>query len=383
MSGKKVATWDAKTRQIYKRLLGYTARHRTVGLLAILGMAVDGAGLAAFTKLMPQMIDGLLTKHEAYLVFWMPIWIILIFVIRGIATFVSSYGVSYVGRNVVQAMQRDVFGAYLKLPAAFFGAENSGYQISRITYTSEQVSSAATDAIKVAVTEGVTVIGFFYVMLSTSMYLSLALFIMVPAIMWIAAVVSRRYRTISRNIQSMMGSVTGTVEESVSANREIRIYGGQQQADKRFEEVTDRARRLNLKIAATNAQASSAIQTVASLALAGMVILATVPGHPITAGIFITVLTAMGGMLPSLKRLANVQSNIQTGMSAAENLFEIIDTAPEVDAGTREIERAWGDLRFEGVRLVYPKKRFRSAARCGSALRARHGDGAGGPLRQW
>lgn len=360
MSGKKTAIWDAKNRQIYKRLLGYTKRFWVVGVIALIGMAVDGGGLAAFTKLLPPMIDELFAKKDPYLIFWMPIWIVLIFLVRGLGTFASSYGVSYVGRNVVQSIQRDVFASYLRLPATFFGTENSGHQISRITYTSEQVASASTDSVKVVVTEGITVVGMLYVMLSSSAYLTLALFIMVPLIMLIASAVSRRYRSISRRIQSIMGSVTGTVEESVEAHREIRIYGGQRHASSRFDEVTNRTRRLNLKVAATNAQASSAIQTVAALALAGMVFLATRPSEieKISAGLFIAVLTAMGGMLPSLKRLANVQSNIQGGMSAAEDLFEIIDTPPEVDVGTHVLDRAKGDLRFEGVRLVYARNSF-------------------------
>lgn len=360
MSNGKVKIWDAHTRQIYKRLFGYTRRFWVVGVIAIIGMIVDGGGLAVFTKLLKPMIDKLFVDKDPVLIFWMPIWIVLIFLVRGIGTFASSYGVSYIGRNVVNAMQRDVFGAYLRLPATFFGQEHSGHQVSRITYTSEQVASASTDSVKVVVTEGVTVIGFIYVMLSTSAYLTLALFVMVPLIMLIASIVSRRYRAISRRIQGMMGSVTGTVEESVEAHREIRIYGGQEQAAARFRDVTDSTRRLNLKIASTNAQSSTAIQTVAALALAVMVFLATRPFEiqHMTAGVFITVLTAMGGLMPSLKRLANIQSNIQSGISAAENLFEIIDTAPEVDVGTRVLERAQGDIRFENVGLVYPRGEF-------------------------
>jgi len=360
MTGKKVAIWDAHTRQIYKRLLGYTRRFWVVGVIAIIGMAIDGGGLAVFTKLLVPMIDKLFAEKDRVLIFWMPIWIILIFLVRGIGTFVSSYGVAYIGRNVVNAMQRDVFAAYLRLPATFFGQEHSGHQVSRITYTSEQVASASTDAVKVFVTEGMTVIGMLYVMLSTSAYLTMALFIMVPLIMLIAAIVSRRYRSISRRIQGSMGSVTGTVEESVEANREIRIYGGQEHAAERFDEVTTRTRRLNLKIASTNAQSSTAIQTVAALALAAMVFLATRPDEieRMSAGVFIAVLTAMGGMLPSLKRLANVQSNIQSGISAAENLFEIIDLPPEVDEGTRVLERTRADIRFEHVGLVYPRGDF-------------------------
>ncbi|MFC5435356.1 lipid A export permease/ATP-binding protein MsbA [Rhodanobacter umsongensis] len=360
MSSQKTAVWDAESWRIYRRLLGYTRRYWAIGLVTLVGMAVDGGGLVVFTKLLQPLIDQLFAKKDPYLIFWMPIWIILIFAVRGVGTFVSSYGIAYIGRNVVQVMQRDVFAAYLRLPAAFFGAEASGHQVSRITYTSEQVASASTDAVKIVVTEGVTVVGSLYVMLYYSPYLTMALLIMVPAIALIATVVSRRYRQISRRIQGMMGSVTGTVEESVGAHREVRIYGGQSHESTRFNEITQRAKRLNLKIAATNASSSTAIQTVAACALAALVYLGTRPSviDSISPGVFVAVLTAMGTMMPSLKRLTTVQANIQRGLSAATDLFEIIDTPAEKDTGRQEIARAGGDIHFEDVRMVYPRGEF-------------------------
>ncbi|MEW9623451.1 lipid A export permease/ATP-binding protein MsbA [Rhodanobacter geophilus] len=360
MSGGRTAIWDVQTWRVYKRLLGYSKRYWAVGLVALVGMILDGGGLAAFTKLLKPMIDNLFVQKDPYLIFWMPIWIIGIFFLRSCGTFVSSYGMSYIGRHVVQAIQSDVFASYLRLPAAYFGSEPSGQQISRITYTSEQVASASSDAAKIGVTDGLTVVFMFYVMLSTSAYLTLSLLVMVPAIALVATVVSRRYRQISRRIQGTMGSVTGTVEEAVGANREVRIYGGQAHEAGRFDEVTRHTRRLNLKIAATNAASSSTIQLVAAFALAVLVFLGTRPQvlNQMSPGVFFAVLTAMGTMLPSLKRLTNVQANIQRGMSAAEDLFEIIDLPPETDHGVRELGRTKGDLRFEDVRLTYARNEF-------------------------
>ncbi|GGY18716.1 lipid A export ATP-binding/permease protein MsbA [Rhodanobacter panaciterrae] len=354
---KKISIWDAETRRVYGRLLGYTRRYWVVGLISMLGMLADGGGQAIFTDLFKLITDELFTKKDPYLIFWMPIWIIALFLVRSIGTFVSSYGISYMGRHVVQAVQQDVFDAYLRLPAAFFGAEPSGQQISRITYTSEQVAAAATDAIKTVVTDGFTVIAMLGVMLYNSIYLTSVLLVMVPAIALIAAVVSRRYRQISRRIQGSMGSVTGTVEESVGAHREVRVYGGQAHESGRFDEVTRRTRGLNLKIAATNATSSSTIQLVAACALAALVFMGTRPQvlNEMSAGVFVAVLTAMGMMLPALRRLANVQANIQRGLSAAEDLFEIIDLPPEPDHGTLVLDRTRGELSMHGIRLAYPR----------------------------
>ena len=345
---------------VYRRLLGYTRRYWPVALVAVVGMLVDGGGLALFTGLLQPMIDELFTRKDPYLIFWMPIWIIGIFLVRSFGTFVSDYGVSYIGRHVVQAMQHDVFDAYLRLPAPYFGSEPSGEQVSRVTYTSEQVAAASSSAAKIAITDGFTVIAMLGVMLYYSPYLTLSLLVMVPAIALVATVVSRRYRQISRRIQGTMGSVTGTVEESVGAHREVRIYGGQQHEAQRFDEITRHTRRLNLKIAATNAASSSTVQLVAAMALAALVYLGTRPQvlNVMSPGVFFSVLTAMGTMLPSLKRLTSVQANIQRGLSAADDIFQVIDLPPEVDQGVRELSRTRGDLRFEAVRLVYPRNGF-------------------------
>ncbi|MFC5743471.1 lipid A export permease/ATP-binding protein MsbA [Dyella tabacisoli] len=360
MSKEKASVWGAETWRTYRRLLGYTQRYWAIGLIALVGMVIESGCLAGFTKLLRPLIDDLFAKKDAYLIFWMPIWIIGIFLLRGIGIFLSDYGIAYIGRHVVQSMRRDVFSAYLRLPAAFFGAEHSGQQVSRITYTSEQVAQASTDALKVAVTEGLMVIGMLWVMLSNSAYLTLALFVMVPAIVLIVTVVSRRYRTISKRIQGTMGSVTGTVEESVGAHREVRIYGGQGHEAKRFEQITNHSLRLNLKVVTTSALSSATVQTAAAFALALLVYLGTRPGviDQISPGVFISVLTAMGGMLPSLKRLTGVQATIQRGMAACDDLFEIIDMPPEIDNGTRVIERSRGDLQFNDVRLVYPRNSY-------------------------
>ena len=360
MSHPKSRLWNAESWGIYKRLLGYSRRYWAIGMVAFVGMLLDAGGLALFTNLLKTMIDGLFVRKDPYLIFWMPIWIIGIFLVRSCGTFASNYGITYIGRHVVQSIQFDVFAAYLRLPAAFFGKEPSGQQVSRITYTSEQVASAASEAAKVMVTDVAMVIFMLGVMLHNSAYLTLVLLILVPAIALIATVVSRRYRLISRHIQNTMGSVTGTVEESVGAHREVRIYGGQVRESERFDDITRRSRRLNLKIAATNAASSSTIQLMGAFAMAALVFLGTRPDvlQHVTPGVFFAVLTAMGTMLPALRRLANVQAQIQRGLSAAEDLFEVMDLDAEVDQGTRELARAPGDIHFEGVRLIYPRNEF-------------------------
>ena len=166
----------------YRRLLGYTRSFRGVAVLAVLGMVLDAACMTVFARLIKPLLDNLFVQRDPATIFWMPLIIIGIFVVRGMATYVTDYGTAFVGRGVVQKLRRDVFEKYLRMPAAFFDAESSGNQIARITYTAEQVAHASTDAVKIVMVDGLTVIGYITVMLLASVYLTLALLVMVPLV---------------------------------------------------------------------------------------------------------------------------------------------------------------------------------------------------------
>ena len=168
--------------------------------------------------------------------------------------------------------------------------------------------------------------------------------------------ISRRYRRIGRRVQNVMGSVTGTVDEVVNGQREVKIYGSQLFERTRFEDVTQSARRLNMKVALTSALSSATVQTVAAMSLALIVFMATRPSiiNSLTPGSFMTMLMAMGAILPSLKRLTGVQAGLQRGVAAAEELFQVMDLPSEPDTGKLDIGRCNGDIRIKGLWMRYP-----------------------------
>jgi subfamily B ATP-binding cassette protein MsbA len=341
---------------LYQRLLGLLRPYRLIVIVTVLAMATDSLCMWLFARTIKPMMDKLFTVRDPEVIFWMPIIIICIFFVRSIAVYIETYGVAYVGRSVVQDMRRRIFDKYLKMPAVFFDNESSGQQIARITYTSEQVAQATTDSARAAITDGLLVIGLVGLMLWTSWRLSLALLVMVPLVGLLVTYVSRRYRRINVSIQSTFGRVTGVVEEVVGAHREVKVFGGQEYESARFDDVTDRTRKLNIKVAATSGVSTAFVQLAAAIALALIVYFATRPfmlGSDFTAGSFATLFMCMGGILPSLKRLTTVQSNIQRGLAAAQELFGIIDAPVERDDGTVAIERCAGDIEYRDVHLTY------------------------------
>lgn len=340
----------------YRRLLGYAARYRLWALAGIFGMIFDAAVAAVFTAMIRPMLDDLFISRNASAIFWMPFVIVGLFIVRGVATYVADYGLARIGRDVVETLRGEVFSRYLDLPASHFDREHSGQMISRLTYTVEQVAQASTNAVKVMILDSLTVLGLLGVMLYQSARLTVMLFIMAPLIAAVAWVVGRRYRRISGKIQHSVGSVTGIVDEAVSGQREVKVYLGQSAERARFAKVNESNRTLNLKIASTNALSTSIVQIVAACALALVIFFATQPPtlQTMSPGTFMSLITAMLMMLPSLKRLTTVQAMMQRGVAAAEDLFKVIDTPGEIDSGSHEVDRCRGEIEWRDVVLRYP-----------------------------
>ena len=341
----------------WRRLLGYSARYWPIAVLAMIGMIFDAACGSVFTLIIKPMLDDLFVHKDKATIFWMPIFIVGLFLVRGMATYTAGYNMAKIARGVIQTLRGEVFRKYLTLPAAFFQREPSSTQISRMTFTVEQVANASTDGLKILVLDGLMIVGQVSVMLYNSARLTLALFVLAPPVALVVWYVGKRYRRISHRIQDSVGSITGMVDEVVGGQREVRIYGGREYERSRFAVVNDAIRRLNLKIASTNSLANAVVQFVAAFALALVVFLATRPGailREMSPGTFMSLITAMLVMLPSLKRLTTVQSNMQRGVVAAQDIFSVLDTDEEHDAGNFRVERARGEIALDGVTFSYP-----------------------------
>jgi len=340
---------------LYARLLGYARRYWPVALVTVVAMVVDAGCMGLFANTIKPMLDKLFVARDPATIFWMPLFIVAIFLARSFAIYATDYGTAYIGRGVVQRLRQQVFDQYLRLPAPFFAAEPSGHQIARVTYTAEQVAQASTDSVKIAVVDGLSVVFYVWVMLAASVRLTLALLVMVPLVGALVVYVGRRYRRIGRRIQTSMGTVSGVVEEAVSANREVKVYGGQAYESARFNAVSEQTRTLGIKVASTNGLSSALIQLIAGISLALIIYFATRPAmlQTLSPGAFTALILAMGGILPSLKRLTTVQANLQRGLAAAEEIFALIDRPPERDEGRIEIERCRGDLSLRDVGMTY------------------------------
>ncbi len=341
--------------QVYRRLLGYARPYVPFLGIAVLGMLVEAASAGAFTYLMKPMVDQTFVAKNPDVRWVLPLSILGLFVLRGVATFVTDYGMARTGRSVVLDLRRQVLGKFLRMPSDRFDREPIPALVSRLNYDTEQVSSATSEAIKVSLTDTLTILVMLGVMLAQSVKVTLAVLVVAPVIGYISSRVGRRYRRINRGIQEGVGQMAQAAEEALSAHQEVKIYGMREAEEARYAVLAGQNLRMHLKVESTRASASSIVQLLAAGALAIILVVAgfEAMNGRMSAGAFVTLMTSMMVLLPSLKRITNVQSVIQRGIAASERLFAVLDQPDEPDAGTRDGGRVKGEIRFDDVSVQY------------------------------
>ena len=227
---------------VYRRLLRYLKPNWPIGLLAMVAMVVEACAAGGFTWLMRPMVDGTFIERDATVIAWLPFAIVGLFFVRGIATFVSDVGMARIGRTVVRDLREEVLSKYLRLPSSFFDREPAATLVARLSYNTEQVSQSVTEALKVMVTDSLTLVALLVVMLSQSVKLTATMLIMGPVIALIVHVVGRRYRRINQRIQASVAEMSHAGEQAVSAHDSVKVYGGQGYEIARFVEIAKRCR---------------------------------------------------------------------------------------------------------------------------------------------
>ncbi|OOF03984.1 lipid ABC transporter permease/ATP-binding protein [Salinivibrio sp. MA427] len=351
---------DKTTWQTFKQLWPYIANYKLGLIVAIVALVMN----AASDTLMLSMLGPLLDQGFSYddvegdFLKWMPLYLVILMLVRGLSSFVSAYCLSWVSGNVVMTMRRRMFNHFMKMPVSFFDQESSGALLSRITYDSEQVASATSSALVSLVREGASILGLMILMFWSSWQLSAILLVIAPVVAISIQVVSKRFRRISSNMQDAMGSVTSSAEQMLKGHKVVLSYGGQDVEKKRFEKVSNRMRQQTMKLVSAQAIANPVIQLIASMALVVVLILANTEAirSELTAGTFAVVFGAMFGLMRPLKSLTNVTSQFQRGMAACHSLFKLMELETEKDTGTHKAEQINGDIKVEDVVFTYPSR---------------------------
>ena len=341
--------------QLYRRLLGYVWPHWRAFAIAIIALVVVAATEAGFAAFLKPMMDGSFVEKDPDIVKLTPIVLILIFLVRGAASYVSGYLMAWVARKVISTLRGEMFEQLLRLPVRFFDNTPSGSLLSKLIYDVEQVARATTDVVTILVRDSFTVIGLLGWMFYLNWQLAAILMVGTPLVAQVIHVINRRFRRYSTRIQDSVGDVTQIAEEAIEGQRVVKTFGGQAYEQQRFDAANEHNRRLNMKLEATNAASVPVVQMVAAIASAAVIYIALkqVEQNELTVGSFMSFIASMMMLHSPMKRLTHIAASLQRGIAAAESIFVFVDTPREVDNGTQPLQRCKGDVSYRGVSFGY------------------------------
>lgn len=341
--------------QLYFRLLNYVKPNWRIFAVSLMGMIVVASTEPLVPALMKPMLDGTFVHKDQAMMHIVPVVIILIFFVRGLATFVGTLAINWVGNKLVMDLRNEMFAKLLCLPTGYYDDHATGTLISKLTFDVTQVTNAATVVVTISVRDTIVMIGLLGWLFYLNWKLTLLTLLMAPVIAYIISTISRRMRRSSRDSQQAMGDMTQVIEESVSAHKVVKLFGGQQYERDRFFDQANWVRRHAMKQASASAANVPIVQMVAAVALAVVVYLATLQSNSdeVTVGGFVSFIMAMLMLTAPLKRLTGVSEYLQRGLAAAESVFELLDTLGEKDEGCVEIGRVRGELHFDRVQFTY------------------------------
>jgi subfamily B ATP-binding cassette protein MsbA len=342
--------------KLYARLLTYVLPYIPLFIVSILGFAIYSGSQVAATEWLKRVIDYV-NSPEGDLRLVLPLALIVIAFVRGIGFFIGNYLLSSISNRLVHNLRTELFEKLTILPSSFYDAHSSGHLISRITFNVMQVTGAATNALKILIREGLLVIGLITYLMYLNWKLALFLFIAAPFIALIVGIAAKRLRKISGKIQTAMGDVTHVASETINGYEEVKSFGGEDYEIDRFNKASDNNRKQNLKLEATNSIASPLVQMFVSAALALVTWLALDASvvSVMTPGTFIAFFSAAGMLAKPVRQLSEINSQIQKGLAAAEDIFSQLDEEIEKNDGKFKSDEIKGEIQFSNVSFAYTK----------------------------
>ncbi|MFZ1326339.1 MAG: lipid A export permease/ATP-binding protein MsbA [Candidatus Contendobacter sp.] len=340
---------------LYLRLLGYVRPYRGMFALSLLGTTAAAITEPLIPALIKPLLDGSFVAKDPQAIRMMPLLLVAVFIVRGLAGFIGAVSMEWIAQRVVMDLRDALFGRLLTLPTRYFDHHSTGSLLSRLTYDVNQVMIATTQALVTLVKDGLAVVGLLGWMLYLNWKLSLLAFLVAPGVALILRLVSRRLRGLSRELQELMGELTHIIDEVLQGHKVIKIFGGQDYERRRFHRINNRVRQFNLKLAAMSDASGPLVQLLAIAALGAMIYFAALQSaaDQITVGGFVSLFGAMAMLLAPIKRLTKVNEQLQRGLAAAETIFAVLDQPPEPDRGTRALGRAQGRVHFRQVAYRY------------------------------
>ncbi|GAA5087839.1 lipid A export permease/ATP-binding protein MsbA [Paenalcaligenes hermetiae] len=342
-------------RRIYSRLRPYWK----MVIVAVLLVSIVSATKPVLAVIMKPLLDDGFTGAKPYYIWLLPLSVVVIMLVRGLASYASNYLLALVANNMLRNLRQEMFARLLVLPDSKFKEGDTGRLLNRFTIDAGTLTNVATEVITVLVRESLTVVALIAVLLYMSWQLTLIVFVMLPVAYITARIISKRLRRINRGALDMNAELTRVVGETIEGQRVIKLFDGYEREAERFQYVNGRIRRFAMRAASASAALSPITQFFISIAVAAVIAVALyqATAKGLTVGGFAAFMAALVQLFDPIRRLANITGTVQKMLTAAESVFALVDYDPEADTGTQQLATPiHGKVEFRHISHRYPNQ---------------------------
>lgn len=341
----------------YKRLLTYVRPYIGRMIFGLVCMIIAAAAYLVVPWLIKNVVDKVLAEKNMYMLNLVVISILVVFLVRGFATYGQTYTMSYIGQRVIIDIREAMFKHLQRLDQAYYDRRKTGVIMSNLTNDVAALQSAIVDNLVSFITEGVTLIGSLVSMLYLDWKLTLVTLVIVPVVLGIINIFGKRLRIAGHDVQGRIADITSLLQETISGARVVRSFAREGYEVQRFERENQRNFRAVMRATKLTSLLSPLVEFSAAIAVTIILWYGgySVVTGAITAGSLIAFLIYAINLSNPVKRLSQVYGNIQKAMAAGDRVFAILDTKPEVVEKTNAIvlPEVDGRVRFDHVSFSY------------------------------
>ena len=356
--------------QLCLRLMGHIAPYRLVFTLVLFGtilMAITDSVIPVFIK---PMLDSIFVSRNYDSIQFIPLILIVLFLVRSLTGYISSYGINWIGNNLTVDLQTTIFDKLLMLPTHYYEGQTSENLVSKLTSDVTQITQDGARAVITFVKNALTIIGLLLWMFYLNWELSLLASMIAPIVLLSTQLIYGQSQDIDEKKHQITENFIQVIKESTENHKTVVLNGGQRHVFQRFQDEVNQIRQFNIKHTNTTIFKVPLIHIVVAIALSTIFYLAIQQTFTdgLSIGSFVSLIVSILIISVSLKQLTKVNKSLQNGLAAAKDIFSVLDLETESDKGKIILDHVQGELRFKHVSFYSDLKDFSLTIRSGERV---------------
>ncbi len=341
----------------FKRILKMSVKYYWLLIFAIILMVITAALQSALPLVSKPAIDEIFVKKDMTALKWIPFAIIGIFFLRSVCDYGRAVIMGSIGLRIIMDLRNQLYEQIQKQSLEFFAEHPTGLLMSRITNDVQSVKVAASEAITALIKDTFMLIGLIGVIFYTDWQLAIIAMFVFPLTAYPLYRFGKKVRKITKSSQITMGTLNSILQETITGTRIVKAFCMEKYEGKKFAVENERLRRLNMKYVSVNAMSGPVMEFLGGLGIAAIIFYGgynVVEGHS-TPGTFFSFLAALMLLYEPIKRLTNVNNNINQGIAGAERIFNIIDRKPDIEdkPNAKELLQVTQSIDIQNVTFCY------------------------------